>query len=698
MNHDVFISYKSQDLAIAKAVAHILEDIDIPCWYAPRSLDQHDAGHRFDDIIVEAIKAAKIVIVLLSDESLESRWVNTEVTCAENHDKLIIPFVIREISVDNGLYNRLNTTHKIIAFPSPNKKFDLLQSNITTVLKRETGGNRVFPKKKNHTDIYDMDFDEGEALYAAKEYIDAIRSFLRSAENGKAEAKSRLCEIFYDIYEIDEMLPEDMWADIERLAKEGHAYANFLMHTKYHRAPDCGLIAFEYLKKALSEGPHAEAFMRLGVHYAWGIGVNHSHTLALHYFQKALDMGKTDAYGYLGSEYEYGNDKVEKDIDKALEYYEMGVATKCKRALHQLYMHYLQEIYLDVEKAKYYAQKAIDCGHNEGYVWMGDIYCEILKDNATAKTWYIEAAKKDVKGAYSALANIYWTEDKKEKAFQLAHRGIANRDSRSYETLGWFYEHSNSQSDDNCEPQFTEAWKYYKLQYSVFGNRADHLARLYLEYGYRPAEEEHYDLDDLVLALEVCARNSSEECIDYLVSIHLEPENYNLDTNRDVKKIKEYINLGARLGFVKYMYQEGLRCLNSNNPYKGIGWLEKAAAKYDARSVSKLIEVYSADGPESDPIMYDKWCDYAIVNNLASPTDGRFLDFIESCIINEEDYKTHYTVYLIYAQSQKGVDAATGTRILNLLEKGKELENEMYIKIINAASQKANTQEETVTE
>lgn len=698
MNHDVFISYKSQDLAVAKAVAHILEDVDIHCWYAPQNLDKRSAGKRFDDVIVDAIKAAKIVVVLLSDESLESRWVNTEVTCAENHDKLIIPFVIRELSVDNGLYNRLNTTHKINAFPSPNKKFDVLQSNVTSALNQGTGEGRIIQKIKNHTDIYDMDFDEGEALYAAKEYIDAIRSFLRSAENGNAEAKSRLCEIFYDIYEIDEILPEDMWVDIEKLAKEGHAYANFLMHTKYHRAPDCGLISFEYLKRSLSEGPIAEAFMRLGIHYAWGIGVNHNHTLALHYYQKALDMGKTDAYGYLGSEYLYGNDKVEKDIDKAIEYFEKGVEAKCKRALRELHMLYNDGIYQDIDQAIYYAQKAIECGHNEGYVWLGDTYSNIIKDNATAKKWYIEAAKKDVKGAYTALANIYWEDGQKEKAFQMAHRGVANRDSRSYETLGWFYENNSDQSDDNGEPQFSKAWKYYKLQYSVFGNRADHLARLYLEYGYRPDEEENYKLDDLILALEVCARNSSEICIDYLVNIHLNPEEYKLGISRDMQRIKEYVNLGARLGFAKYMYREGLKCLNSSNPYKGIEWLEKGAAKYDSRSVSKLLDVYGKDGIEADPILYDHWCDYAIVNNLASPTDNRFIDFIERCIENQGEYKAHYNVYLIYAQSQEGVDAATEAKILALWEKGVELENAIYSKIVAEASLENTVSEETEQE
>ena len=38
MKHDIFISYKNQDIAITKAIAHIMEAENIFCWYAPRNL------------------------------------------------------------------------------------------------------------------------------------------------------------------------------------------------------------------------------------------------------------------------------------------------------------------------------------------------------------------------------------------------------------------------------------------------------------------------------------------------------------------------------------------------------------------------------------------------------------------------------------------------------------------------------------
>lgn len=704
MNHEVFISYKSQDIAIAKAIAHILEDINIHCWYAPRNLDKRSAGEDFDDNIVKAIKFAKVVIVLLCDESLDSKWVKREVNCADDNQKLIIPFVIREISKDkdNGLYYRLQTAHQINAFPSPNKKFDLLQSNVSTVLNHEAGETRVIHTSKNQIDIYDMDFDEGEALYAAKEYVDAIRSYLQSAENGNAKAKSRLCEIFFEILEVNELLPKDLWDSIEKLAKGGHAYANFLMHTKYYREPDSGLISFEYLKKSLSEGPLAEAFLRIGTHYTFGMGVNPNHILALHYYQKALDMGKTEAYGFLGSEHEFGNDKVAKDMDKAIEYYELGVEAKDKRSMMQLCNIYATfGIYQDVDRAKAIAQTAIDYGHDEGYVWMGHIHNHYLDDKATAKKWYIMASKKDIKGACTALANIYWEEGEKEIAFQWAHKGVANKDNASYTTLGWFYE--------NTGEQYAEAWKYYKLQFGIFGAGAAYLGRLYLERGYRPAAEEKYKLDDLVFALEVCARNSNEPSIDYLVGIYSDPKQYGLDIEPDPQKAKEYELLGARLGHTKYIYTVGVRCLDKDdiknyNPFKGIEWLEKSASMHHRESIIKLLEVYGEGGIEPDPELYDKWCDYAIVNNLAAPNCNIFLDFIEKCIANNGEYKAHYTVYLIYSQepiyfeNQECSGPDNTERILKMLEKGKELENIMYSKIIGRPSIDSVLPEDIVTE
>ena len=666
MNFDVFISYKSQDIAVAKAIAHIMESDDIKCWYAPRNLDMQTFGMNYDDTIVEAIKICKIVIVLLSDEALESEWVKIEVSCAQKNNKHIIPFVIREISVDNGLMNRLNQKHWVDAYPYPDKKFDLLLNNVKLAL------NNILATDKNIKEVrkfeivspnkqeYDLDFEEGEALYEAKEIVDATSAFLISAEKGNRKSKERLCTIFLENEDVDQLIPENIWETIDKLAKEGHCYANFLMHTKYYKQTDSGLISFEYLKKALKDGPMPEAFLRLGIHYGWGMGVKTNHTLALHYYKKAAELGIADAYSFLGAEYQYGNDKIRKDIKTAIEYYEKGAELKNKRSLEKLsWLYAFDPNYKDLDKAKYIAQKAIDYGFDEGYVWMGDIYYyngndfNDIEESKEAQEWYKKGASKDVKSAYSSLSQLYWNLGDHAKAFQWARRGVISRDSHSYLSLGWYYEHEKE--------QLTDAWKYYKQQYELFGTGANNLARIYLEKKYRPNEEEGYQLKDLIASLDVGARNANEECIDYLIDIYGSPQVFDLNNiEPDLHKVREYEKIGAQLGICKYIYKFALRCLDKDdeknyNTYKGLKLLEESASKEHIESVGKLLEIYKPrygrkinsfevveEVDDSDVAQYHKWCEFAIVNDIEITDRKQLSDHIA----NSETYTKEHSDFV----------------------------------------------------
>ena len=653
MKHDIFISYKSQDIAVTKAIAHIMESEDIYCWYAPRNLDNQAAGKDYDDKIVEAIKACKIMIVLLCDESLESEWVKFEVSCAQKNKKFIIPYVIRELTVDNGLLNRLTTKHWIDAYPNPEKKFNILLNNVKLAMSQLIESDKDSEDVRNfkidsHQDFEnDFDYEEGEVLYAAKETVDAVRAFLTSAENGNPKAKKMLCEIFYDLENNSQTIPNDLWEIIDRQAKLGHCYANFLMHTKYYNVTESEFISFEYLKKAIKDNTIPEAFLRLGIHYGWGIGVKQSHTLEMHYYNKAASMGLATAYSYIGQVYESGNDKFEENLELAIENYSKGVAENNRRSLKNLcYLYYTNEKYKDLEKARAMAQKAIDCGYGEGYVWMGDTYYWTLEasqrfdiqDCEEAQKWYKAAATKDVKGAYSSLANMYWNAGEHDKAFRWAHNGVMHGDSGSMVALGWFYEYEDG--------QYEEAWKYYLKNYVNFGSGAENLARLYIDYGYRPSEED-YKLMNLVTSLEVCAKNSNEQCIDYLISIYTSHAD-KFEIENPQQKIMEYERLGAQLGFEEYMHKFGLRFFNKEdqqnyNPYRGMQWIEKSAQKMHKPSVLKLIEISGRGGIEPDSATYEKWCDFALVNDMASLEDKAFLNFIKTSAI----YKKEYSDYLL---------------------------------------------------
>lgn len=253
MKYDVFISYKSQYIDVVKAVCHILEEENIRCWFAPRDLDKTNAGRNYDDVIVDTINNCRIVIVILSNEALESEWVQMEITHAQKKKKFIIPYVVTELIKENGLRMRLENKHWIDAFPNPERKFSLLLSNVKVLL------NQTLSKEGEKDKLYDVnydtdfetdfDYEEGMVLYNAKEYNDAIVAFLSSAERGNPKAKSMLCQIFYDLESQIEIIDNEIWDITERQAKAGHCYANFIMHTKYYKDYSNFFISFEYLKR-----------------------------------------------------------------------------------------------------------------------------------------------------------------------------------------------------------------------------------------------------------------------------------------------------------------------------------------------------------------------------------------------------------------------------------------------------------------
>ena len=70
---------------MAKRFAQAIETYGWSVWWDPKLR----AGERFDDVIEEALKAAKSVIVMWSKLSVKSPYVRDEATYALNRNKLI---------------------------------------------------------------------------------------------------------------------------------------------------------------------------------------------------------------------------------------------------------------------------------------------------------------------------------------------------------------------------------------------------------------------------------------------------------------------------------------------------------------------------------------------------------------------------------------------------------------------------------
>jgi TolB-like protein/predicted Zn-dependent protease len=84
---DVFVSYASQDAAVANSVVEVLERHGIKCWFAPRDVNP---GSQYADEIVGAINDAKVFVLVLSEHAIASPHVGREIERAASKRRRIV--------------------------------------------------------------------------------------------------------------------------------------------------------------------------------------------------------------------------------------------------------------------------------------------------------------------------------------------------------------------------------------------------------------------------------------------------------------------------------------------------------------------------------------------------------------------------------------------------------------------------------
>lgn len=83
----VFISYASQDAAVAEKLCGALEAAGLPCWIAPRDVR---AGESYAAAIVQAINCCRMLVLVLSKSAIDSSHVLREVERASSKKRSVL--------------------------------------------------------------------------------------------------------------------------------------------------------------------------------------------------------------------------------------------------------------------------------------------------------------------------------------------------------------------------------------------------------------------------------------------------------------------------------------------------------------------------------------------------------------------------------------------------------------------------------
>lgn len=116
MGRDVFVSYSQPDRDCAYELTHHLEANGFSVWIAPRDVSP---AAEWAAEIIDAISAARVMVLIFSASSNSSPQVRREVERAVHKDVRILPFRIENVLPSGCLEYFLSSQHWLDGFPSP---------------------------------------------------------------------------------------------------------------------------------------------------------------------------------------------------------------------------------------------------------------------------------------------------------------------------------------------------------------------------------------------------------------------------------------------------------------------------------------------------------------------------------------------------------------------------------------------------
>ena len=97
MNEDIFLSYASADTERAEDIAHILEQKGLSVWW-DRNIPP---GKTWDQVLGEALRTARCVVVLWTKNSIDSDWVKDEAARGRQRG-VLVPAMLEDVEIPLG--------------------------------------------------------------------------------------------------------------------------------------------------------------------------------------------------------------------------------------------------------------------------------------------------------------------------------------------------------------------------------------------------------------------------------------------------------------------------------------------------------------------------------------------------------------------------------------------------------------------
>jgi len=142
---DVFISFASPDRASAEAVTGVLERRGFDCWICTRDVPP---GGNYQETIVSAIHAAKVMVIVFSRRANQSDEIKKELSLASKQRLVVIPLMIEDVVPGAAFDYEFSTRQWVRVFEDWDRAMAQLADQVAAIVHAGHAGAR----KKVHAD------------------------------------------------------------------------------------------------------------------------------------------------------------------------------------------------------------------------------------------------------------------------------------------------------------------------------------------------------------------------------------------------------------------------------------------------------------------------------------------------------------------------------------------------------------------
>lgn len=143
---DVFISYSSSDYSSAEYLLKTFESMYLTCWMAPRDIP---TGRNYADVIPNAIRNAKVFVILVSQHSQNSDQVRNELNLATTYKRIMLPVRLDDAPLHNDFHYHLSRRH----WTEANGRLVAAASELTTFIHKQIAPDPDPTPERSHAHL-----------------------------------------------------------------------------------------------------------------------------------------------------------------------------------------------------------------------------------------------------------------------------------------------------------------------------------------------------------------------------------------------------------------------------------------------------------------------------------------------------------------------------------------------------------------